>query len=104
MNACIRMRLAITEDWPTIKPYDEKVWAELPDARSAPIDISLQLIEALHGRWVLLLRSLSGDQWQRGYTHPDNGRQSLAEAVALYAWHSRHHVAHITELRKAKGW
>ncbi|HEX4310997.1 MAG TPA: putative metal-dependent hydrolase [Acidobacteriaceae bacterium] len=104
MNAYVRMRLALTEDWPTIKPYDEKIWAELSDARTAPIDLSLQLLEALHARWVLLLRSLTGDQWQRGYTHPVNGGQSLAEAVSLYAWHSRHHVAHITELRKAKGW
>jgi len=104
MNACIRIRLALTEDWPTIKPYNEKLWAELPDSRTAPPDISLRLIDALHYRWVLLLRNLSGDQWQRGYIHPENGRQSIAEAVALYDWHSRHHTAHITELRKRMGW
>ena len=68
------------------------------------IDVSLQLIEALHARWVLLLRSLGGDEWQRGYTHPENGRQSIAEATALYAWHSRHHTAHIVQLRKRMGW
>ncbi|HEX3662950.1 MAG TPA: bacillithiol transferase BstA [Acidobacteriaceae bacterium] len=104
MNAYVRIRLALTEDWPTIKPYNEKAWAELPDARTAPLQVSLDLIEALHGRWTLLLRSLTEDQWQRGYTHPENGRQSIAEAVALYDWHSRHHLAHIQELRKSRTW
>jgi len=104
MNSYVRMRLALTEDWPTIKPYDEKLWADLPDARTAAIDDSLQLIAGMHARWVVLLRSLTEDQWQRGYVHPENGRQSLAEAAALYDWHSRHHVAHIVELRKRSGW
>jgi DinB superfamily len=104
MNACVRIRLALTEDWPTIRAYDEKAWALLPDAESAPIEISVHLLEALHRRWTLLLGSLSEEQWQRGYTHPENGRQTIAEAAALYAWHSRHHVAHITELRKRNGW
>lgn len=104
MNAYIRIRLALTEDWPAIKPYDEKLWAELHDARTAPIDLSLDLLAALHSRWVLLLRSLTEDQWQRGYTHPVNGRQSIADAIAVYDWHSRHHVAHIVELRKRMGW
>lgn len=104
MNAYIRMRLALTEDWPTIKPYDEKTWAELSDAKSAPIDLSLELLDALHARWTLLLQSLTDEQWQRGYVHPVNGRQTIAEAVALYDWHSRHHVAHIVELRKRMGW
>jgi uncharacterized damage-inducible protein DinB len=104
MNSYVRMRLALTEDWPTITPFDEKLWADLPDARTAPIDLSLRLIQGLHARWVLLLHSLSEEQWQRGYVHPQNGRQSLAEALALYAWHSRHHTAHIVELRKRRGW
>jgi hypothetical protein len=104
MNAYIRIRLALTEDWPTIKPYNEKLWAELPDALTASPDHSLRLLDALHYRWVLLLRTLSEDQWQRGYNHPENGRQSIAEAVALYDWHSRHHTAHIVELRKRMGW
>jgi DinB superfamily len=103
-NACIRIRLALTEDWPTITPYDEKLWAELPDALTAPPELSIRLLDALHYRWVLLLRALSEDQWQRGYIHPQNGRQSIAEAVALYDWHSRHHTAHIVELRKRMGW
>ncbi|HZZ40009.1 MAG TPA: bacillithiol transferase BstA [Acidobacteriaceae bacterium] len=104
MNAYVRIRLALTEDWPTIKPYDEKVWAELPDARTAPVSTSLSLIDALHERWTLLLRSLTEEQWQRGYIHPVNGRQTIAEAAALYDWHSRHHVAHIEELRKSRSW
>jgi uncharacterized damage-inducible protein DinB len=97
MNSYIRMRLALTEEWPTIKPYDEKLWAQLADASAAPVEVSLELLTALHGRWVLLLQSLTEEQWQRGYVHPQNGRQTLAEGVALYAWHSRHHVAHITD-------
>ncbi|MGA8111953.1 MAG: bacillithiol transferase BstA [Acidobacteriaceae bacterium] len=104
MNACVRIRLALTEDWPTIKPYDEKLWADLADARTAPIQPSLDILEGLHTRWTTLLRSLADHQWQRGYTHPINGRQSIAEATALYDWHSRHHVAHIVELRKRSGW
>lgn len=104
MNAYIRIRLALTEDWPTIKPYDEKVWAELSDAKNAGIDLSLELLDALHARWVLLLESLGNEQWQRGYVHPVNGRQTIAEAAALYDWHSRHHTAHIVELRKRRGW
>jgi hypothetical protein len=103
MNAFIRVRLALTEDFPTIKPYDEKLWAQLAD-HAAPIDLSLAIIDGLHARWVLLLRSLAGEQWQRGFVHPENGRQTIAEATALYAWHSRHHTAHITELRKRMGW
>lgn len=104
MNSYVRMRLALTEDWPTIQPYDEKLWAQLSDASTAPVEVSLNLLMALHERWVLLLGSLTEQQWRRGYVHPDNGRQTLAEAAALYAWHSRHHVAHITELRKRKSW
>lgn len=104
MNAYVRVRLALTEDWPTIKPYDEKLWAGLPDASAAPLEPSLAILAGLHQRWVLLLRSLTGEQWQRGYAHPENGRQTLAEVTALYSWHSRHHVAHIAELRKRKGW
>jgi len=104
MNAYVRIRLALTEDWPTVKGYDEKLWAELHDARTAPIEISLQLLDALHRRWVILLGSLTEEQWQRGYDHSENGRQSLAAIVAVYDWHSRHHVAHVVELRKRMGW
>ncbi|HEX4004870.1 MAG TPA: bacillithiol transferase BstA [Acidobacteriaceae bacterium] len=104
MNAYVRIRLALTEEWPTIKPYNEKLWAELADAHDAPIDLSLGILDGLHARWALLLESLTEEQWQRGYTHPENGRQTIAEATALYDWHCRHHVAHIVELRKRRNW
>lgn len=104
MNAYIRTRLALTEDWPMIKPYDEKLWAELADCRALPASVSLDLLDPLHRRWVALLESLSEKDWQRGYQHPERGRTSLLQMLALYEWHSRHHVAHITELRKNRGW
>jgi DinB superfamily len=104
INAYVRTRLALTEEWPVITPYDEKLWAELADSRSLPVDVSLEILAPLHRRWVVLLQSLSGADWQRGYTHPERGRTTLLQMAALYAWHSRHHVAHITELRKSKGW
>jgi hypothetical protein len=104
MNAYVRTRLALTEDWPNIKPYEERRWAELADARTLPVEISLSLLEPLHGRWVTLLKSLGDADWARGYIHPEMGRQSLAEVAVLYSWHSRHHTAHVTELRKRMGW
>jgi uncharacterized damage-inducible protein DinB len=102
-NSYIRFKLALTEDWPTVKPYDEAAWARLADS-GEPIDGSLVLIEALHGRWVALLGALSEDEFQKGFNHPQMGRQSLATSLALYAWHSRHHTAHITGLRQRQGW
>lgn len=102
-NAYVRTKLALTEDWPTIKPYDEAAWARLADSR-LPIDSSLAIITALHERWAALLESLSETDFQRGYNHPENGRQDLATVVAVYAWHSRHHTAHITSLRARKNW
>lgn len=101
--AYTRCKLALTEDWPTIKPYDEAAWARLADT-SLPIDCSLAMIAALHERWVALLETLSETDFQRGYNHPENGRQDLATVLALYAWHSRHHTAHITSLRSRKNW
>lgn len=95
MNSYIRFRLALTEDEPTIKPYDEKRWAELADARSAPVDLSLALLASLHERWVMLLRSLGEADWSRRFHHPEAGVLDLTTALALYAWHSRHHEAHI---------
>jgi hypothetical protein len=103
MNAYIRTRMALTEDWPTIKPYDEKLWAELGDSR-LPVEVSLEILEPLHRRWVALFQPLNGADWERGYQHPERGRMTVLETLALYEWHSRHHVAHITELRKSKGW
>jgi len=104
MNSYVRFRLALTEDEPTIKPYMEDLWAELPDARSAPIDLSLGLLESLHKRWVTLLRSLTPEQWKRQFRHPELGVVPLDRNLALYAWHGRHHVAHITSLRERMGW
>lgn len=103
MNAFIRVRLALTEDWPTIKPYDEAAWAKLHDS-VAPIEWSLELIESLHARWVMLLQSFTEEQWKRGYRHPEGGDTTLDAATLMYAWHSRHHVAHITHLRTKEGW
>jgi hypothetical protein len=104
INAYVRTRRALTEDWPLVNAYDEKLWAELADARTLPIGVSLELLEALHRRWVALFESLREEDWQRGYVHSENGRQKLAEVIQLYAWHCRHHVAHVTELRKRMGW
>ena len=103
MNAFIRVKLALTEDWPTVKPYDEAAWAKLHDT-VAPVEWSLELIESLHARWVMLLQSLTDEQWQRGYLHPEGGPVTVELAALTYAWHSRHHVAHITHLRKREGW
>ena len=105
MNAYTRFRLALTEPTPTIRPYLEHLWAELSDARTAPLEISLALLDALHRRWVLLLRSLGADDWARRYLHPEHGREwSLDEALAMYAWHGEHHTAHVTHLRARLGW
>jgi hypothetical protein len=104
MNCYVRIKLALTEAAPTIKPYDEAEWAMLRDGRDAPIEWSLDLLEALHARLLMLLRSLSAKQWQRTFVHPENGALSLETVALLYAWHSKHHVAHITTLRSAKDW
>ncbi len=103
MNAFIRVRLALTEDWPTIKPYNEAAWATLHDCTS-PVEWSLEILESLHARWVILLQSLDDTQWQRGFRHPENGPQTVELATLIYAWHSRHHVAHITHLRAKQHW
>src|SRR5580700_3179160 len=102
-NSFIRFKLALTEDWPTIKPYDEAAWARLSDSR-LPIDGSLVFVDALHARWVALLQSMTEEDFQKGFVHPERGRMSLATNLALYDWHSRHHTAHITGLRQRMGW
>jgi uncharacterized damage-inducible protein DinB len=104
LNAYTRFRLALTENEPTIKPYDQEAWAELPDSRTAPIEPSLTLLEALHLRWVALLESLTDDHFNRRFWHPELGTVTLAEVLGMYAWHGPHHVAHITELRKRNNW
>jgi len=104
MNSYIRFRLALTEDEPTIKAYDEARWAELADAKTSPIEPSLALLENLHKRWVMLLRSLTPSDWERTFRHPELGPIRLDQNLALYGWHGRHHVAHITSLRERQGW
>jgi hypothetical protein len=101
--AYTRCKLALTEDWPTVNSYDEAAWANLPDS-TLPIVVSLTLIEGLHARWAALLESLSDEDFQKGFEHPEYGRVNLARALAMYDWHSRHHTAHITGLRARQGW
>ena len=104
-NSYVRFKLALTEDWPAITAYDEAAWAELADSTTLPVDISLTFIDGLHARWVALLESMTEEQFAgRGFVHPKSGRQTLAFALALYDWHSRHHTAHIVRLRQSKGW
>ena len=104
INSYMRFRLALTEEEPVIKSYEEKRWAELPDARTAPVEVSLALLESLHARWVPLLRSLTDTEWKRTFRHPELGLVSLENNAALYAWHGRHHVGHVTALRERMGW
>jgi hypothetical protein len=104
INSYVRYRLALTESQPTIKPYDEDAWAHLPDAQSAPVDLSLALLDALHRRWVVLLRSLKAEEWACTFQHPENGTVRLDMTLLIYAWHGRHHLAHITRLRDRMGW
>lgn len=104
MNAYIRWRLALTETEPTIKPYEENDWAKLEDAAHAPVEVSVRLLESLHDRWVRLLRSLKPEDFARTFRHPEHGVRTLEWMLFLYAWHGRHHTAHIAELRSRKGW
>ena len=104
MNGLIRTKLALTEDEPTIKPYDEKLWAELPDAK-LPIEISLGLVDGLHARWAETFRTMRPEFFARFFIHPElGGAVTLDGQLHGYAWHSRHHVAHITALRQRQGW
>lgn len=103
MNAFIRFKLGLTEDNPTISPYPEHLWANLAD-QELPTDVSLPIIDNVHERWVAVLRSMKETDWARTFNHPEIGVQRLDRALALYAWHGRHHVAHITALRAQKGW
>jgi len=104
MHSYIRTKFALTLNEPTIMPYDENVWAALKDAKSGPIEPSLLLLEGLHARWVQLLESISEAEWERKFTHPERGVLPLDINTAIYAWHGRHHAAHITALRKREGW
>jgi hypothetical protein len=102
-NAYVRFRLGLTEDVPTIRPYDEARWAELPDAKSGPVELSLTLIDALHRRWVALLQAMSERDFRREVVHPESGRQPLDRLLQMYAWHGRHHAAHIASVRQRLG-
>lgn len=104
MNGFIRHRLALTEDQPTIKPYEEAAWAELADAKTGPVEVSIRLLNNLHHRWTPMLESLSEDQLMRTYFHPISGDWTIEQSIANYAWHSEHHLAHITELAKRLYW
>jgi uncharacterized damage-inducible protein DinB len=104
LNAYIRFKLALTEDEPTIRPYMEDRWAQLPEASRAPVEVSLALLAALHERWVEALEAITEEQWARTYRHPESGAHRLDALLAVYAWHGPHHVAHITSLRERQGW
>lgn len=104
LNAYIRFKLAMTEFEPAIKLYKEDLWAKLPDSEQTPVETSLHLLQALHARWVILLRSMTPEDFARALRHPEMGVLSLDRMLALYAWHSAHHTAHITALRERKGW
>jgi uncharacterized damage-inducible protein DinB len=104
MNAYIRFKLALTEDTPTIKPYDEHAWSTLADVPRAPIETSLVLLDALHARWVTLLELLGPADFERRLVHPETGPMPLDRLLQMYAWHGRHHVAHVTTLRTREAW
>ena len=104
MNAYMRFRLALTEETPTIKPYNQEKWAELADARSAPLEVSLTIIDGMHARWTYLADGLPPEARARAFVHPERGRVRLDENLLMYAWHSKHHAAHITGLRDRMGW
>lgn len=104
LNSYCRFKLALTEDEPEIRAYHEDRWAELADSRVTPIEVSLALLESLHKRWVSLLEAVEPADFQRTFRHPDIGVVTLAQNTCLYAWHGRHHVAHITALRERQGW
>jgi len=103
MTAFFRVRLALTEEWPVVPGYPEKAFAVLPDVH-APAEWSLEIIESLHARWVMMLHALDDAQWKRGFQHAERGRQTIEQATLLYAWHSSHHIAHIMHLRAQQGW
>jgi DinB family protein len=104
LNAYVRFKLALTEEEPTVRPFDEAEWAKLPDVAGTPVDTSLALTESLHTRWVTILRAMGPAEWRRTLRHPESGIWRLEQFVLLYAWHGDHHAAHITNLRTRMGW
>jgi len=104
LNGFARFKLALTEDNPPIKTYEETLWAETADGRDAPVELSLKLLEALHERWIILLASLREADFARTFSHPQRGAMTIDRAIQLYAWHGIHHAAHISGLRERQGW
>lgn len=104
MNAYIRFKLALTEDRPVIKPYDEKLWAELPDSNLTDINVSLAIIDSLHKRWTTLLKQLNNKELDKEFLHPESGVKNLRETISHYAWHGNHHLAQITSLKQRMNW
>lgn len=104
LNAYVRFKLALTEDNPVIKPYNEKLWAELPDSKLLDINVSLTLIDSLHRRWTVLLKQLNDNELEKKFLHPDSGMKTLSETVCQYAWHVNHHLAHIISLKEKMKW
>ncbi len=104
MHSYLRCKFALTEKEPAIQAYDERVWADLPDSLTAPCEISLGLLDALHRRWVVVWKNIAGNHWSRGFRHPEHGLMSLDRTLAYYAWHGRHHTAQITALRQRMNW
>lgn len=104
LNAYVRFKLALTEDNPVIKPYNEKLWAELPDSKLLDINVSLTLIDSLHRRWTVLLKQLNDNELEKKFLHPDSGMKTLSETVCQYAWHGNHHLAHIISLKEKMKW
>jgi hypothetical protein len=104
LNAYCRLKFALTEDKPTIKPYDENLWAHLGDTKATPVEVSLNLLENLHTRWNSLWRSLKTEDFSRPLIHPEAGERTIDWLAFLYAWHGRHHTAHVTTLRQQKSW
>ncbi|MEL7530189.1 MAG: YfiT family bacillithiol transferase [Bacteroidota bacterium] len=105
MNSYVRFKWTLTEDQPTIKAYYEDRWAELPEAKTAPVQVSLGLLASLHARWVMMFRNMSAEEWQRAYYHPEQEKLiRLDQNLGLYAWHGKHHLAHINSLKQGMGW
>ena len=104
MTVFLRVRMALTEDWPVAKVYDQDAFVELADAKEGPVEWSVGLVGAVHARWGLMLKALTEEQWRRGYVHPEDGRVTLEMATLRYAWHGRHHLAQLVGLRRRRGW
>lgn len=104
LNSFCRFKLGLSEDTPTIKPYEEAAWAEMADSKDTPIELSLNIIDGLHARWTRLLKSMSNTDFEKKINHPERGAMTLNQLLALYDWHSRHHTAHITKTKEINGW